>query len=108
MPHYTLIKTNGKIINLKSEPSYEETLKLLKCKHLDEYGFGFNYNNIDHHEAVIVIDDFSLSNNKPLNKVVSDALNRSQYWRNIEAQKCNGDFKVCGDVLVITENKIKD
>ena len=105
--YHTLFKSNGEIVKLIYKPNLNRMHKMLDCEYIDVNTFGFFYNGKDHDEAEIIVDDLFVSKEKPINRIVSDALSKSIGWRNrayIIANKTK--FVVCGNVLVITAEEL--
>ena len=105
--YHTLFKSNGEIVKLIYKPNLKRMHKMLDCEYIDVNTFGFFYNGKDHDEAEIIVDDLFVSKEKPINRIVSDALSKSIGWRNrayIIANKTK--FVVCGNVLVITAEEL--
>ena len=106
--YQTLFKANGEIVKIKYTPSQKRLYKILNTETIECCNFGIFYNGKDHHEVEIVMDDLAIKKEKPINHIITDAMSKSAFYRNIEYMKCYKIDKIvcCGDVLVITEEEL--
>ena len=107
MLYHTLFKTNGEIVKLIYKPNLDRFHKMLDCEFIDSNCFGFFYNGREYEDVELISDDDAVTNDKPVNRIVSTALSKSIAWRNrayIIANKT--EFVMCGDIIVITEEEL--
>jgi len=105
--YFTLFKVDGEIIQFKRQPSVEKLKKLLDCSNIDSSLFGFYYNGKDHQDAEIVVDDFSVTDRKPVNRIATEGASMSEFWKNKVYRHDNGGkFILCGEVLVVTQEPL--
>ena len=105
--YFTLFKVDGSIVPLKRKPTIERLRKLLDCRFIESSLFGFYYNGKDHQDAEIAVDDFSLSDHKPINLKATEGASRSMFWKNMAYKHdYGGRMVICGNAVIVTQEPL--
>jgi hypothetical protein len=104
--YFTLFTSDGEVTQLKKKPSREQACKILDCKNIEEMTIGVFYNNKDHHDATLLMDDYATVKQKPINHILNTALNSSLYWKNVDGRTKYGSLVVLGDAIIVSHEPL--
>lgn len=104
--YFTLFKADGEVSQLPRKPTPKMIKEILDCETVESITMGIKYNEKDHHDGTLLVDDLYVSKNNPVNTVLNRALNESGFWRNREYIMTNKDIVVLGDAIMVTKDSL--